>query len=38
MSEPSRELLNFYRRLSMMRVQYDLVREAAGGAPSSPAP
>jgi ABC-type bacteriocin/lantibiotic exporter with double-glycine peptidase domain len=38
MSEPSRELLNFYRRLSMMRVQYDLVREAAGGVPSSPAP
>jgi ABC-type bacteriocin/lantibiotic exporter with double-glycine peptidase domain len=29
MSDPARELLNFYRRLSMMRVQYRLVREAA---------
>ena len=31
MSDPARELLNFYRRLSMMRVQYGLVREAANG-------
>jgi ABC-type bacteriocin/lantibiotic exporter with double-glycine peptidase domain len=29
MSNPARDLLNFYRRLSMMRVQYRLVREAA---------
>jgi len=33
MSDPARELLNFYRRLSMMRVQYGLVREAASGSP-----
>jgi len=33
MNDPARELLNFYRRLSMMRVQYGLVREAAGGSP-----
>jgi hypothetical protein len=31
MTEPARELLNFYRRLSMMRVQYGLVRDAANG-------
>lgn len=31
MSNPARELLNFYRRLSMMRVQYALVRDAANG-------
>lgn len=31
MSDPARELLNFYRRLSMMRVQYQLVRDAANG-------
>ncbi len=31
MSDPARELLNFYRRLAMMRVQYGLVREAADG-------
>lgn len=31
MSDPARELLNFYRRLSMMRVQYGLVRDAANG-------
>lgn len=33
MSDPARGLLNFYRRLSMMRVQYGLVREAADGSP-----
>lgn len=32
MSAPARDLLNFYRRLSMMKVQYGMVREAAGGA------
>ena len=32
MSNPARELLNFYRRLSMMKVQYGLVRAAANGA------
>jgi ABC-type bacteriocin/lantibiotic exporter with double-glycine peptidase domain len=31
MSNPARDLLNFYRRLSMMRVQYRLVREVANG-------
>jgi ABC-type bacteriocin/lantibiotic exporter with double-glycine peptidase domain len=31
MSEPARDLLNFYRRLSMMKVQYGMLREAAGG-------
>ncbi len=31
MTEPARELLDFYRRLSMMRVQYGMVRDAAGG-------
>lgn len=38
MSEPARELLNFYRRLSMMKVQYRMVREAAGGGPVSRRP
>ena len=32
MTDPARELLNFYRRLSMMKVQYGLVRAAANGA------
>jgi ABC-type bacteriocin/lantibiotic exporter with double-glycine peptidase domain len=32
MSDPARELLNFYRRLSMTKVQYGLVRAAANGA------
>lgn len=31
MSDPARQLLNFYRRLSMMRVQYGLLRDAANG-------
>lgn len=31
MTDPARELLNFYRRLSLMRVQYRMVREAAEG-------
>ncbi len=31
MSNQARELLNFYRRLSMMRVQYLLVRDADNG-------
>ena len=31
MNDPARELLNFYRRLSMMQVQYGLVRDAASG-------
>ena len=31
MTDPARELLNFYRRLSIMRVQYRMVREAAQG-------
>ncbi len=31
MSDPARQLLNFYRRLAMMRVQYGLVREVANG-------
>jgi ABC-type bacteriocin/lantibiotic exporter with double-glycine peptidase domain len=36
MTDPARELLNFYRRLSMMQVQYGLVRQAADGeAPAS---
>lgn len=30
MTNPARDLLNFYRRLSMMRVQYRLVAEALG--------
>lgn len=34
MSNPGRELLNFYRRLAMMHVQYRLVYEAEGPAPS----
>lgn len=34
MTDPARELLNFYRRLAMMRVQYDLVRQAATVAPA----
>jgi ABC-type bacteriocin/lantibiotic exporter with double-glycine peptidase domain len=29
MTDPARDLLNFYRRLAMMRVQYDLVYDAA---------
>jgi len=29
MINPARDLLNFYRRLSAMRVQYRLVRDAA---------
>jgi ABC-type bacteriocin/lantibiotic exporter with double-glycine peptidase domain len=37
MTEPARELLNFYRRLSMMRVQYGLVRDAANGGGQQPA-
>jgi hypothetical protein len=36
MTDPARELLNFYRRLSMMQVHYGLVRQAADGeAPGS---
>lgn len=31
MINPARDLLNFYRRLSAMRVQYQLVRDAASG-------
>lgn len=31
MTNPARDLLNFYRRLSAMRVQYGLVREAGDG-------
>ncbi len=31
MTDPARELLNFYRRLSLMRVQYRMVREAERG-------
>ena len=31
MINPARDLLNFYRRLSAMRVQYRLVRDAASG-------
>ena len=31
MSAPARDLLNFYRRLSMMKVQYGMVRDAANG-------
>lgn len=31
MTDPARDLLNFYRRLSLMRVQYHMVREAAEG-------
>lgn len=31
MTDPARDLLNFYRRLSLMRVQYRMVREAAEG-------
>jgi ABC-type bacteriocin/lantibiotic exporter with double-glycine peptidase domain len=30
MTNPVRDLLNFYRRLSMMRVQYRLVADASG--------
>ena len=33
MSAPARDLLNFYRRLSMMKVQYRMVRDAANGVP-----
>lgn len=33
MSAPARDLLNFYRRLSMMKVQYCMVRDAANGVP-----
>jgi hypothetical protein len=29
MTSPARDLLNFYRRLAMMQVQYRLVHEAA---------
>ena len=31
MTNPARDLLNFYRRLSGMRVQYRLIRDAASG-------
>lgn len=31
MNDPARQLLNFYRRMSMMTVQYDMVRKAANG-------
>lgn len=32
MTDPARELLGFYRRLSLMRVQYRLVRQTGGAA------
>ncbi len=37
MSAPARDLLNFYRRLSMMKVQYGMVRDAANGVPDATA-
>lgn len=37
MSGPARELLNFYRRLAMMRVQYRLVHDAGQAQPSDAA-
>ena len=36
MTNPARDLLNFYRRLSLMRVQYRLVRDTAGSAGAGP--